>query len=276
MLGRKKVVMTIDEMNAYKTAYGNPLMKKEIFTSLFIPFMICAFSVYILFYYWWLALISGLIGSFYGYVVLMPNSVTRTYNQKSRTQRNRFINNMTQLLINDNETITTALRWCSQDLIAEGEFKKDLDKLLIELMDSNTAEIKSVFKHFQKKYKSDYVFSLFIDQLITASLEGRADVGKFKELKSWHNDVVDQTNIFMKNKLEAQKNFKLTSYYPVGIILILTFGLSFEEFILYYAHNPIGWVASTLLLGLYAYYYNQFQTKLVDDEVMEVEMWKKK
>ncbi|WP_391707654.1 hypothetical protein, partial [Streptomyces sp. NPDC014802] len=91
LFGESKV-LSIDELNAYRTAYGNPLMKKEIFTALVVPFMVSFFSVYVLTYYWWLALIAGVVGVSYGFIVLMKISVERIYNQESMIQRNRFIN----------------------------------------------------------------------------------------------------------------------------------------------------------------------------------------
>lgn len=276
MLGfGEKTIMTIDQMNAYRTAYGDPLRSKEIFTALVVPFMVGFVAVMILFYYWWLALIGGLIGLFYGYTVLMKNNIQRVYQQQSRIQRNRFINNMTQLLTNPNETVVSAINWCSQDIVSEGEFKRDLELLVVELMDATPSEVKEAFFKMREKYKQDFVFSLYMENLITASLEGRTDIKKLKDLKSWHNDVMDQTNIFMKNKVGSVRQYNLTIAYTVGIIAVLTFAFGFDGYLLYYAHNPIGWISSTILLVLSGIYYQSFQTKLADDEVMEVTIWKK-
>lgn len=276
MLGfGEKTVMTIDQMNAYRTAYGDPLMKKEIFTALVVPFMVGFVAVMILFYYWWLALIGGFIGLAYGYTVLMRNNVQRVYHQQARIQRNRFINNMTQLLTNPNETVVSALKWCAQEIVSEGEFKRDLEHLIVELMDATPLKVKEALEKMAEKYKQDFVFSLYIDNLITACLEGRTDIKKLKDLKSWHNDVMEQTNIFMKNKVGSVRQYNLTVGYTVGIIAVLTFAFGFDGYLLYYAHNPIGWISSVILLGLSAFYYHSFQTKLADDEVMEVTIWKK-
>jgi hypothetical protein len=276
MLGLgKQTIMTIDQMNAYKSAYGDPLMKKDIFIALVVPFMVGFVGVMILFYYWWLAILGGLVGLAYGYIVLMQHNVQRVYHQRARIQRNRFVNNMTQLLTNPNETVVSALKWCAQDIVAEGEFKRDLDYLIIELMDATPSEVKAAFDRMSVKYRRDFVFRLFLDNLITASLEGRTDIKKLKDLKSWHNDVMEQTSIFMNNKNGAVRQYKITVGYTVGIIGILTFAFGFDGYLLYYAHSIIGWISSIVLLGLSFFYFHSFRKKLADDEVMEVKIWKK-
>lgn len=271
----KKTVLSLDELNAYRVAYGNPLMKKEIFTALVVPFLVCFFSVLILTYYWWLALIAGGVGVYYGYTVLMKIGIERVYQQQAILQRNRFINNMTQILTNPSETVTSAIKWCSQEIVAKGEFKQDLDRLLVDLMDANESQVKEGFGKLAEKYKSDFVFNLYIDNLITATLEGRTDIRKIKELKSWHNDVLEQRNIFIKNKVGFTKNFKVTTLYTLILIAILTFGNGFDSYLKYYAHSPFGWVSSAILLCSLVYFFHSFQKDIADDEVMEVKIWKK-
>lgn len=275
LFGKQKV-MTIDELNAYRVAYGNPLMKKEIFTALGVPFIVCFFAVFILTYYWWLALIAGLVGVAYGYFVLIQISIKRIYHQEALLQRNRFINNMTQLLTDKNITPLTALEWCAQENISTGEFKKDIDQLIGDLMDAGTTEeIKAAYEILSEKYKRDFVFKLYMDLMVTIALEGRSDVKKVKELKSWHNDVIEQTNIFMKNKVGFAQNFKMTTLYTVAIVAVLTFSMGFASWLKNYAHHPIGWICSAILLGGMAFFFHSFQQKMADDEIMEVKIWSK-
>ncbi|MED3965795.1 hypothetical protein [Niallia taxi] len=273
LFGESKV-MSIDELNAYRTAYGNPLMKKEIFTALVVPFMVSFFSVYVLTYYWWLSLIAGIIGVSYGFIVLMKISVERIYQQESMIQRNRFINTMTGLLANPDEMVVTALRWCARE-ITKGELKKELDQLIIDLMDATPNQVQSAFNLLKDKYKSDFVFGLFMDNLVTASLEGRTDIKKIKELKTWHNDVLEQRNMFINNKVLYKRQFKATTIYPLIVVGILTFARGFDAYLLYYAHNVIGWVCSAILIGALCFYFHSLQMNLADDEVMEVKMWRK-
>ena len=48
MIFKKKKILTIDELNAYKIAYGSPLKRKELFFSLMIPFVVAFFYTFIL------------------------------------------------------------------------------------------------------------------------------------------------------------------------------------------------------------------------------------
>lgn len=270
----KQEIWSIDELNAYREAYGNPLMKKEIFTILVVPFMVCFFAVYVLTYYWWLSLIGGIVGVAYGYIVMMRINVERVYQQEAINQRNRFVNTMTAMLSNLGEPVIKALKWCSDEGIAKGEFKKDIDQLISVLMDSGPQEVKAAFTSLKEKYKRDFVFGQYIENLIIITLEGRNNIDKLKELASWHNDVLEVRNEFIQRKVGYKKEFIRTTMYPLIIVGVLTF-IDFDQYIRYYAHNYVGWIASAILLFALASFFHSLQKKLADDEVMEVKMWKK-
>ena len=53
MLFKKKKILSIDELNAYRLAYGKPIEKKELFLSLGVPFVVAFFYIFILFYCIW-------------------------------------------------------------------------------------------------------------------------------------------------------------------------------------------------------------------------------
>lgn len=241
---------------------------------MFLPFAVVFFFVMILTYYWWLAFAGGLIGAVYGLAVLMRISVKRMYEQQAILQRNRFINNMTQLLTNKDESVMTAITWCAQDFVAKGEFKEDLDRLLIDLMDANDEEVKMAFQKLSDKYKNDLVFQIFVEHLATVKIEGRADIQKMKDIKSWHNDVVHQREIFMKNKKSYSGQLKFTFLFTLIIIGILTFANGFNGYLKVFAHSPIGWVTSAVFLVPLGIVFHWFQTKMADDEVMEMKIWR--
>ncbi|WP_079707727.1 hypothetical protein [Paraliobacillus ryukyuensis] len=271
----KKTVWSIEELNAYRTAYGNPFLKKEIFTALIKPFLVCFFAVFILTYYWWLALIGGGLGALYGYIVLMKFNVQRLYQQEAMIQRNRFINNMTQLLINPSVTVFDALKWCTRDDVAKGEFKDDVKNLISNIMDANNEEIQSAYDQLKEKYRTDFVFGIFLDSLITMMLEGREEIDKIKDIKTWHNDVLKQRNLYIRNKEQYVSQFKMTSLYTVAVVFVLTFAAGFDGYIKYFAHNVAGWISSAIVLAAMAFYFHTFQQRLVDDEIMEVKLWKR-
>lgn len=79
MFFKKKKILTIDELNAYRIAYGNPIERKELFRSLAVPFAVGFFYIFILFYCWWLALIVGFLAMGYAYTFIIPQQVKRVY-----------------------------------------------------------------------------------------------------------------------------------------------------------------------------------------------------
>lgn len=194
----KKKRLTLDELNAYKTAYGKPLERKELLVSLLKPFAIAFLFTYLLFYYWWIAVIAGLIAAFYGYRVVMPISIRRVYEAKSFRQRNNFINNMTQILINPDRTMLSALETVTER--SEGEFQEHLYRLLTNLQGTNNEEIKNAFDELISKYKEDVIFELFIEQLTTAMIEGRTNIETLKDIKTLHNELKIRQDDFLAKK----------------------------------------------------------------------------
>lgn len=274
-LNFKKVAVSIEELNAYRQAYGNPIMKKEYFTALIKPFLICFFAAFILTYYWWVGLICGVLGALYGYIVLMKNNVERLYLQESMIQRNRFINNITQLLINPSITVIDALKWCAKDEVSKGEFRNDINDLISHLMDADDDEKQVAYEKLKMKYKIDFVFGIFLDALITITLEGRTDTEKIKDIKTWHNDVLKQRNLYIKNKVQYVSQFNMTTIYTLAVVLVLTFAAGFDGYLKYFAHNIAGWISGAIVLISLAYYFHSFQKRIMDDEVMEVKLWKR-
>jgi len=270
----KRRFLSLDEVNAYRSAYGNPFLKKELFAALIAPFFVAGFYVMILTYYWWLALIGGVIGALYGFFVLIKQSVKRVYDQQAIQQRNRFVNNMPHILSNKDETVFSAIKWCARPEISKGEFKRDLDILLGNLMDATDEDIKMAFEEFSDKYKSDIPFTLFIEHLVTAMLEGNINVKKLKEITSMHNDMLYERNLFVINKSSYLKQLKMFQLYAIAIIGILTFADGFKNYLINYAHNPIGWICSAVFLVVLAFLYHGLQVKMSDDEVMELKVWR--
>ncbi|WP_144514848.1 hypothetical protein [Bacillus pumilus] len=274
MLGYERKVMSIDEINAYRKAYGEEIGKKELFTTMVVPFFVCFSVVMILFYYWWLALIGGCIGSAYGYIVLIRNNAQREYIQEARVQRNRFILNMTDLLKNKNKSVLEALEWVSEQVL-EGEIKSDVDKLTAKLKTATLEKRRQAFDEFAEKYEADFVFSLFINTISVIAELGRIDMEQTNILADWHNEIMAETNELKKSKELFKKQFKMTSIYNLSVIGILTFAMGFNGYLLYYAHNPIGWVSSTIVLAAAAYHFNSFQHRLMDDEVTQIKGWRR-
>lgn len=268
MFFKKKKVLSIDELNAYRIAYGKPIQKKELFLSLGVPFVVGFFYIFILFYYWWLALIAGFVAMGYSYAFIIPQEVKRVYEENAFREKNNFVNNMTQILTNNNRTVLQALKIVTDR--SSGEFKEDLLKLQANIVDATNQDIQDSFQCLSEKYKSDVIFSLYVEQLTTLVLEGRNNIQTLKDIKTYHNEIKKRQEKFFNQKVQKKRDFKFMCKVGVLIIFTLSISFGFEMFIEIYAHHPIGWVSSLGYLLLLAKNYHIFLKRMGDDSIMEV------
>lgn len=267
---RRKRILTLDELNAYRKAYGKPIQKKELFLTIMIPFSVTFFYTFILYYYWWLSFICGVIGAIYGYIFITSQQVKRVYENNAFRERNNFINTMTQLLTNNERTVLQALQTVTER--ANGEFKKDLQKLSSELIDANNEDIKNAFQELADKYEKDVIFSMYVEQLITAATQGRTNVDTLKDIKSYHNEVKKRQEKFFEAKKRKERDFKYMCRVGLFFIAAVTFSFGFGQFIENYAHHAIGWVSSAIYLLILARIFHTFLKRMGDDSVMEVKI----
>ncbi|KYD11477.1 hypothetical protein B4102_2205 [Heyndrickxia sporothermodurans] len=266
----KKKKYTLDEVNALRVAYGNPLQKRELVSSLLMPFFIVAIFTFALFYYWWLSLTAGVVAMIYAYKIMLPQNTKRTYEVNAFRERNNFVNNITQMLTNQDRTVLDALKTVSKR--ANGEFKEDLLELQASLIDANPKEQQDAFQVLSDKYKDDVIFDLFVEQLATASIEGRFSMESLKDIKTYHNKVKKKQDDFMARKQKEAYNFKFILTIGLVLILAITFSFGWDQFLSVYARNPIGWITSSIYLLIISGYFLAFRNKLVDDNIMEVKV----
>ncbi|MGG3641484.1 hypothetical protein [Bacillus gobiensis] len=264
----KKKKYTLDEVNALRKAYGDPLQKRELVSALLIPFSVGAIFTIVLFYYWWLALITGVIAMMYAYKIMMPQNAKRVYEVNAFRERNYFVNYITQMLTNPERTVLDALKTVTDN--ANGEFKDDLLRLQASLADANSKEVQDAFQVLSDKYKNDVIFDLFVEQLATASIEGRFSMETLKDIKSYHNQVKKRQDDFIAKKQKEAYNFKFIMTIGLVLILAITFSFGWDQFVMQYARNPIGWASSTVYLLIAGGYFLSFRKKYVDDNIMEV------
>ncbi len=267
---KKRKIYTLDELNAYKKAYGNPIQRKELFTTLTIPFVVAALYTFSLYYYWWLALIAGCIGMLYSYRVMLPANIKRIYENNAFRERNNFVNNITQILTNPERTVLEALKIVSER--AHGEFKNDLLQLQASLIDADKEEIQRAFQVLSKKYEKDVIFDMYIEQLTTAMTEGRFSMETLKDIKTYHNEVKKRQDKFKAAKSREAYNFKFICTIGLALIAAISFSFGWKQFITVYAHSPIGWVVSGAYLMILGGYFASFRKRIVDDDIMEVQL----
>ncbi len=237
---RKKKFVNADEINAIKVAYGKPLERKDYLRYGLIPGLIVGGFSFILLYLWWVSLILGIIGALYGLKVLMPKIIQRTYEQISFRERNKFVNNMTQILTNDSQTLLKALGRASDR--SEGELKMDLKVLQAKLMGADHGQVLQAFKVISNKYRDDIIFVQYIEQIETASLEGKTNMDTLKDIKSYHNEMKEKKEEYDRKKDGHLKDIKSLCIIVVFFILIIAFSFNFETYINAFARHPIGWL----------------------------------
>jgi hypothetical protein len=267
---RKKKFVNADEINAIKVAYGKPLGRKDYVRYALIPGLIVGGFSFILLYLWWVSLVLGIIGALYGLKVLMPKIIQRTYEQISFRERNKFVNNMTQILTNDSQTLLSALGRASDR--SEGELKNDLKVLQAKLMGADHGQVLQAFKVISNKYRDDIIFVQYLEQLETASLEGKTNLDTLKDIKSYHNEMKEKKEEYDRKKDGHMKDIKSLCIIVVFFILIIAFSFNFDTYINAFARHPIGWCTSGIYMLLMFFFFRSFATYYFDDSILEVKI----
>lgn len=267
---QKKNILNVNELNAYKVAYGKPLKSSDYVYYVGMPALIFAGFSFILLYYWWFSLIAGIVGAIYGAKTFLPKSVQKHYKAQSFAQKNKFINNMTQILTDESKTVTRALATANSR--AEGEFQQDITRLEARLVGADNSQIRNGFKQLCNKYKDDIIFIQYLEQLETAMLEGRANIDTLKDIKSYHNDMKKKQNEYEIKKQGYLKDMKMLGGIVIIFILAISFSFGFDTYVNSFAHHPIGWVTCSIYMLLMLQFFRKFSKYLFDDSVLEVEI----
>lgn len=267
---KKKKIFNIDEINAYRVAYGNPIQGKDLIKLITVPFGVCFLFVFLLFFKWWLACMAGIVGVVYSFSYILPRNERRIYEIKAFRERNKFVNNITQILTNEDRTVLQALNIVTERAV--GEFKADLINLQTDLIEGSSQTTQAAFRRLEEKYKSDVMFSQYIEQLTTAMLEGRNNLDTLKDIKSYHNMIKDKQNTFFIEKEQKAKDFRFMVRIAIVFISVIILSFGMRQYINVFAHGMIGWIASTIYLAIIASIYHTFAKRMADDSVLEVKL----
>ena len=267
---KKSKIINVDELNAYKVAYGRPLKVRDYIYYVGLPAMLFSVFSFILLYYWWLSLIMFAVGATYGARVFLPKSIQKNYQANSFRQRNKFVNNMTQILTDESKTVTRALATVTTR--AEGEFKEDLTILQARLVGADNQQIKEGFKEMSNKYDDDVIFVQYVEQLETAMLEGRANTDTLKDIKTYHNEIKEKQDEYERKKQGHLKDMKMLCFVVLVLILAISFSFSFNTYVNDFAHHPVGWITCGIYLLIMGLFFRQFSNYLFDDSIMEVRL----
>lgn len=250
----KKKRLSIYELNAVQTLYFNKLTIFDVIKTIAMPVLGFGAVTHLIIFYWPATIMAALIGLIFGLVLHLPNTIKKNYYFRSYVERNRFINNVTQLIVNEKITFLDVLEKIIPRLT--GELYKDMTMLLAKLNISDIDSASSQFNLIVEKYKEDVVFCQFFEQLETTHTEGRTNISTFKELKGQHNDMLEKLQDFENDKPGQVTMFILTLVIGVGVILLSTLSFGLEQYLTTFAHKGVGFLFSGiyLLINFIVYY----------------------
>lgn len=265
---QKKKIVNIDELKAYRVAYGNDLGTKDYLSFVAAPALLLGGFSFLILYNIWVSLALAIVGGLYGLIFLMPESVRKQYESEGFNQRNRFINNITQVLTDDSQTVLMALQKVTER--SDGEFSENLEKFHARLIGANDEMVRESVIWFTDLYDDDIVFVQYIEQLETALLEGRTNIDTLQDIKSYHNQIRQKQEYY-----EAQKNAHLSDMKRLVVItlilvVMLSVSFGFETYLEAFARSWIGYITAFLYLAIVMNFLRQFGNYLFDDSVTEV------
>lgn len=265
---RRKNRVSVDELNAYNSAYGDDLKNKDYFSYVILPGILFAAFGTILLYNPIVSILMLVIGVAYGWLFFLPKSVRKNYDKMAFDQRNKFINNMTQVMTDSSKTVLEALAAVVPR--ADGEFKDDLMRLQAGVFGSNKDGTKMAFKEISDKYEDDIVFTQYMEQVETATIEGNSNSETLKDIKEYHNQMKVKQEDYEKQKKAHLDDMKVMAFTIVAFILALTFSFGFETYLSAFAHTIVGYITCGLYLGILSIFVKQFSTYLFDDNVTSI------
>ncbi|WP_409023126.1 hypothetical protein ACJXDE_05650 [Enterococcus faecium] len=267
MAKRKGKLSQFKRLDKLKRAYGRTLELRDYMKNLLFPFLFGAGLTFLMLHNLLLSLAIGVIYGFYGYKILMPKNVLRFYNHEAYVQRNRLMNNLTQILADDSISWFHGLEIVAKQV--EGELQEDLYQLLARLYCSSEQERIVLFQEFQEKYADDKVFCMYIDQLSIISLEGRTTVDMFRDINSFHNQLREKKKEFIDEKMKIIRQLELAGGLIVLILMLLHyFPLGIKGYEEAFASQIYGYVICGGLLLAMSVILHKASICFFDDEIM--------
>lgn len=260
---RKKVDVT--ELMAYREAYGKEFGAIDYIKMVLLPGLGFTFLATIVLYTPIVSIIFGIMGLYYGYTFLMPNTIRKEYELESFAQRNKFINNMTQIMTDGNKTVSGAVS--TAKIRAQGEFKDDLARLEAKIFGADVPTIQDAFDAVSDKYEDDPIFSQYMEQIETSAIEGNANVDTLKDIKGYHNEMKAKQEEFEKLKQGHLSDMKTMMFTIIAFIAALTFSFGFDTYLSAFAHALAGRIAGGIYLAISMFFLKQFSGFLFDDSV---------
>lgn len=265
---KKKRTMNFDELQAYRVAYGRKLGPKDVGTYVGIPTGMFAFFSFILLYNVYITAFCAVLGAIYGFRTLLPKIVKKQYEAEAFNQRNKFINNITQVLTDNSQTALMAIKKVTNR--SSGEFQQDLKRFHAMLIGADNERIRDAILWFSERYDDDVIFQQYLEQLETSMIEGKNNIDTLKDIKTYHNEIRKKQEGYERDKNGHLRDMKQLVF--ITAILIIALGVSFgwKTYMEAFARHIVGYISGALYLTIMSGFFRRFVKIYFDDSVMEV------
>lgn len=265
---RSKGRLSIHEINTIQTAYFKKFTALDYIQITIAPALTFAFMTYFLAHYIPATIVAAVVGILFGLFKQLPLQVKKNYYYRSYVERNRFLNNFTQLIINENLPLLDVLEKIIPRL--SGELYNDLTILLARITTADSKMASEAFKDLANKYEDDVVFAQYIEQIETVFIEGHRNIETFKELKKQHNLFLEKLQGFQKDKEEYNGTFVSIALLVVIVLAVSIFGLGIPKYLEAFAHTTVGAVCIGLYLLILYVLYSKSIDYIYDDSISKI------
>lgn len=265
---KKRNIVNIDELKAYRVAYGGDVGTKDYLSFVGAPALLLGFFSFLILFNLWVSLTFAVIGAFFGIKFLLPKSIQKQYEAQGFNQRNKFINNITQVLTDNSQTVLMAIQKITSR--SDGEFRENLEKFHARLIGADDEMIRSSVIWFSELYDDDIIFVQYVEQLETALIEGRTNIDTLQDIKTYHNQIRKKQEFYEANKNAHLSDMKKLTVITLILIVMLSVSFGFQKYLEAFARHWTGYITAGLYLLIVMNFLRQFSNYLFDDSVTEV------
>lgn len=263
-IGKKN--RSIEELNALAESYVQPMDKKSILKIIFIPGIIFGVVAGAIFLSVIPTLIVFLWGSYIGYSLLLPSIVSRQVEQKAFVERNKFVNNFSQIISSD-KSVFDALKETITRLDQSTDLAERMNQSLAELVHSDKD---AVFLKIAEEFKEDEAFSQFIEQVSITENKGKINIGTLKNLKTIHNENMIAQQTFIEEKAAHMKGIQMIFGLVCAIPLMFMTMTSFSEYRDIMTGNLFSMGIMAIWIVLVITQFTAYVKRIYDDSIMEI------
>lgn len=265
---KRKKRYDINELNAYATAYGGPIGRKDYLMYVGLPAVVAAGFTFILYYSIIVSIVAFVVGVLYGLWFMLPNMTRRKYFLASLYERGRYVRLLTQIATNKDKSMLTVLYEATERLNKNGELYKEMMDLVANIGTDITQEnVQFQFKIIRDKYVIDPTFCQFLEQVETGLLNGNNNVDTLQEIEFYHSENRRNLENFIKIKDSHIGGYKSIVGLVIFLTVIASYSIGIQDYIAGFSRTWVGAVFGGIFLGGNVFFFMQIMKFYFDDDV---------